>query len=34
MVTEEEWQAISENDVTYDDIFRYAVKTTRIFCRP
>lgn len=34
MVTNKEWQAIVENDETYDDLFRYAVKTTKIFCRP
>ncbi|MEY8662122.1 Ada metal-binding domain-containing protein [Ligilactobacillus faecis] len=34
MVTDEEWKAIIENDATYDDTFRYAVKTTKIYCRP
>lgn len=34
MITDEEWAAIVANDKTYDSIFRYAVKTTRIFCRP
>lgn len=33
-VTEEQWQAILQNDVAYNDIFFYAVKTTGIFCRP
>ncbi|MGE5701583.1 MAG: bifunctional transcriptional activator/DNA repair enzyme AdaA [Clostridia bacterium] len=33
-LTEERWQAILQNDRTYDDHFFYAVKTTRIFCRP
>ncbi|MFD2728906.1 bifunctional transcriptional activator/DNA repair enzyme AdaA [Enterococcus camelliae] len=34
MITDEEWQAIKTNDATYDSKFRYAVKTTKIFCRP
>lgn len=34
VMTEEQWQAILHNDATYDDKFFYAVKTTRIFCRP
>lgn len=34
MVTDEEWKAIIENDATYDDTFCYAVKTTKIYCRP
>ncbi|MFG0215744.1 bifunctional transcriptional activator/DNA repair enzyme AdaA [Brevibacillus porteri] len=33
-VTDERWQAIIHNDVSYDDQFFYAVKTTKIFCRP
>lgn len=33
-VTEEQWKAIVGNDAGYDDKFLYAVKTTRIFCRP
>lgn len=33
-LTEEKWQAIINNDATYDDQFIYAVKTTGIFCRP
>lgn len=33
-VTEERWQAIITNDASYDDQFFYAVKTTKIFCRP
>ena len=32
--TEEQWQAIIDNDATYDKKFYYAVKTTKIFCRP
>lgn len=34
MVTEEEWQAVATNDTSYDNLFRYAVKTTKIFCKP
>lgn len=33
-MTEEKWQAIIENDASYNDIFFYAVQTTRIFCKP
>lgn len=33
-VTKTEWQAIKANNKYYDDIFWYAVKSTRIFCRP
>lgn len=33
-VTAEQWRAIRENDTLYDDRFYYAVKTTKIFCRP
>lgn len=33
-LTEEQWQAIIHNDAAYDGSFFYAVKTTRIFCRP
>jgi AraC family transcriptional regulator of adaptative response / methylphosphotriester-DNA alkyltransferase methyltransferase len=33
-VTEEKWQAIINNDASYDGKFFYAVKTTGIFCRP
>ncbi|MFD2369924.1 bifunctional transcriptional activator/DNA repair enzyme AdaA [Brevibacillus sp. GCM10020057] len=33
-LTEEKWQAIIRNDAAYDGSFVYAVKTTRIFCRP
>lgn len=28
------WKAVSSCDNSYDGIFFYAVKTTRIFCRP
>ncbi|PAV31612.1 AraC family transcriptional regulator [Virgibacillus profundi] len=30
----EQWKAISENDKSYDNKFFYAVKTTKVFCRP
>lgn len=33
-MTNEQWQAIIQNDKNYDDLFYYAVKTTGIFCRP
>ncbi|MGE8080569.1 bifunctional transcriptional activator/DNA repair enzyme AdaA [Peribacillus loiseleuriae] len=33
-MTDEKWQAIIDNDATYNDQFFYAVKTTGIFCRP
>ncbi|WP_420539345.1 bifunctional transcriptional activator/DNA repair enzyme AdaA [Paenibacillus polymyxa] len=33
-ITDEKWRAIIENDKSYDGVFLYAVKTTRIFCRP
>lgn len=31
---DEEWNAIVACDATYNDRFRYAVRTTGIFCRP
>ncbi|WP_082967570.1 bifunctional transcriptional activator/DNA repair enzyme AdaA [Paenibacillus oryzae] len=31
---EEQWHAITQCDHSYDGKFFYAVKTTRIFCRP
>jgi AraC family transcriptional regulator, regulatory protein of adaptative response / methylphosphotriester-DNA alkyltransferase methyltransferase len=34
ILTEERWQAIINNDSSYDDKFFYGVKTTGIFCRP
>lgn len=34
MTQEEMWQAVSENDASYDGIFFYAVKSTGIYCRP
>jgi len=33
-VTDEQWQAIINNDASYDGHFFYAVNTTGIFCRP
>ncbi|ASK64251.1 AraC family transcriptional regulator [Virgibacillus phasianinus] len=33
-ISNEYWQAIVENDSSYDDSFFYGVKTTGIFCRP
>ncbi|MET3695913.1 AraC family transcriptional regulator of adaptative response / methylphosphotriester-DNA alkyltransferase methyltransferase [Bacillus oleivorans] len=33
-IPDEKWAAIINNDTFYDDVFIYAVKTTRIFCRP
>lgn len=33
-LTNEKWQAIIHNDSSYDNQFIYAVKTTRIFCKP
>lgn len=33
-VSDEQWQAIADNDAFYDGQFYYAVKTTGIFCRP
>ncbi len=34
MTTKEMWNAVMQNDKQYDGIFYYAVKSTRIFCRP
>ncbi len=34
MTNEEMWQAVVNNDKNYDGKFYYAVKTTRIYCRP
>ena len=34
MTEEEMWQAVSENNADYDGLFFYAVKTTKIYCRP
>ncbi|MBD3919249.1 methylphosphotriester-DNA--protein-cysteine methyltransferase family protein [Paenibacillus sp. PR3] len=33
-LSDEQWQAVANNDITYDGQFYYAVKTTGIFCRP
>ncbi|PFM60203.1 AraC family transcriptional regulator [Bacillus cereus] len=33
-LTDEYWQAIIHNNSSFDDKFFYAVKSTRIFCRP
>lgn len=33
-LTEEKWQAILDNDSSYNEHFFYAVKSTGIFCRP
>lgn len=33
-VSDEQWRAIVDNDASYDGQFYYAVKTTKIFCRP
>jgi AraC family transcriptional regulator of adaptative response / methylphosphotriester-DNA alkyltransferase methyltransferase len=33
-MTNEMWQAIVNNDASYNTIFYYAVRTTGIFCRP
>ncbi|RDW15518.1 bifunctional transcriptional activator/DNA repair enzyme AdaA [Oceanobacillus chungangensis] len=32
--TDKQWEAINENDKSYDNQFFYAVKTTKIFCKP
>ena len=34
MTQQEMWDAVKNNDVNYDGLFFYAVKTTGIFCRP
>ncbi|MFT8323279.1 MAG: bifunctional transcriptional activator/DNA repair enzyme AdaA [Bacillus sp. (in: firmicutes)] len=34
IMTDEKWQAIIDNDASYNDQFFYAVKTTGIFCKP
>ncbi|THF79462.1 bifunctional transcriptional activator/DNA repair enzyme AdaA [Cohnella fermenti] len=33
-MNDEQWQAVANNDGSYDGSFFYAVKTTGIFCRP
>lgn len=34
IVTKTQYQAIKNNDKRYDNVFWYAVKSTKIFCRP
>ncbi|CAM4272776.1 AraC family transcriptional regulator [Bacillus manliponensis] len=34
IMTDEKWQAIIDNDASYNNQFFYAVKTTGIFCKP
>ncbi|MUT65722.1 bifunctional transcriptional activator/DNA repair enzyme AdaA [Paenibacillus sp. NEAU-GSW1] len=34
MPTDEQWQAIKNNDASYNAKFMYAIKTTGIFCKP
>lgn len=34
MPTDEEWLAITTNDVTYNERFVYAVRSTKICCKP
>ncbi|WP_100329982.1 bifunctional transcriptional activator/DNA repair enzyme AdaA [Bacillus xiapuensis] len=34
LVTEQQWQAITTNDASYDHVFLYGVCSTGIFCRP
>lgn len=34
LMTNEKWQAIIDNDASYNNQFFYAVKTTGIFCKP
>lgn len=31
---DEKWKAVSENNIEWDGVFFYAIKTTGIFCRP
>jgi AraC family transcriptional regulator of adaptative response / methylphosphotriester-DNA alkyltransferase methyltransferase len=33
-ISDEQWQAITHNDSSYDTYFIYAVKSTGIFCKP
>ena len=33
-MSEEQWQAIEHRDVAYDGLFFYALKSTKIVCRP
>ncbi|MFB4158478.1 bifunctional transcriptional activator/DNA repair enzyme AdaA [Geomicrobium sp. JSM 1781026] len=32
--TDNDWQAIVDNDSTFDSVFVYAVQTTKIYCKP
>lgn len=34
MTEQEMWNAVKNSDTNYDGLFFYAVKTTKIFCRP
>ncbi len=34
IITDEKWQAIINNDATYNNQFFYAVKSTGVFCKP
>lgn len=34
MTEQEMWKAVQDNDISYDGIFFYAVKSTGIYCRP
>lgn len=34
IMTDEKWQAIIDNDASYNNQFFYAVRTTGIFCKP
>ncbi|TQR21601.1 bifunctional transcriptional activator/DNA repair enzyme AdaA [Psychrobacillus vulpis] len=33
-ISDEQWEAIVQNNPAYDEVFYYAVKSTGIFCRP
>ncbi|WHT49478.1 Ada metal-binding domain-containing protein [Sporosarcina thermotolerans] len=34
LIDDEMWDAVNSCDSKYDGLFFYAVKTTKIFCRP
>ncbi len=34
MNSNEKWNAVINNNKEYDGVFYYAVKSTKIFCRP
>lgn len=34
MTSEEKWNCVIKNDISSDGKFFYAVKTTKIFCKP